>query len=1329
MLGEPGIGKTTELKSLYHASTCENRLPVVYLNSYDSESSLKADVFDSEAFRDWKSGNGQLELYLDSLDEARIKLSQIARILSRNLTKESQHLHRLKFRITCRSLPWSSTALENDFKELWGEDNVRVLDLLPLDADALETALHQSGIDPAAFEKSLNQSSATEFTRTPIGLNFLLKEFKQTGSLPRTRLDLYRKGCRHLCDETNSYRKEIGSPSLLPDQRLTIASQIAAVAMFTGKTSINTTSQGDSQSLSLEDIATGFTKIHGAPRRITIEELNEVLDTAIFTADGLETLRFQHQTYLEFLAAEYVTNNVKASRLLNLFVHPQDKSSIVPQLSEAAAWAADMNNDLFLLIAERDPLTLLRSDVSVASNEMKEKLVSSLIDQLKSEQIDDGNWGLRQYYPRLQHQGLAAQLNPAILDSSLNIATRRFSIDTAETCHETDSCPTLLHVALNLDDDPHIRSQAVTALAKIGNDSQIQQLILLLTSKRTDDPDDEIKGAILTSLWSRRLIPADTMFTSLQEPRRRMLGQYRMFCHHILPDHLLSEDVIPALTWWLSHTPPSDWSDDFKEAKEKTLELAMNQLENAHVQKLVAEIIVREHRHYRHLKIDPAQLRDLDTVTRWKLIDQILDLLDSSKYEDHAFFDTIPPLLASPDLDAILKRLIAAVDANQVANLGAIAKRLLQYNSLNGINEILLLREEHSNIRTAFADWFDPIELSSRLASGLKKHWIRENEERTNPRPKKRSRRALRKITVNLLNACETGQSKSFWKVCRSLENTATGHQWSLQFTSVVTKLPGWKLLSNGEKERIVAAASEYLKNWKPQTNEWLYKTGTIYFPDTAAYRALRLLLREKKLAQAVPNTHWADLATIVTGLNFEGVSKEELLYQKKLIKSFYKRVPKVVLEVFRIRCLIETSEYCFEIRKLEKIWDPRVETFLVDLLKSHDFGPQAYADIIDWMLKRKSIKAVNLAMENAMSRQDERQKLIACQSAASLWAKNATTAWNVLFREFESDPEFFRSVAQIVAHKHDNVKASVAKLSIDQLANLFRLFLTEFPDREEEHNGFGRSIDHIADLKRHVLDLLTSNGTFHASATLNQLAEEFPQLEYLKRVARTSKNIARQKTWVPLTTANFYSFIESSTSHLVRSADELQQLLLESLEDLERKLQGETPLVQFLWNEIRGKRQPKKEEELSDFVKHHFESDLHGRGIFSSRETQIRRKLSVKKGEDLDLLVTAAIDSPTGEIEFVTCIVEVKGCWNDYLKTDMETQLVNRYLETHSGNHGIYLVAWFLCDAWDKDHYQKKACPNWSIEDARNFFLNQARAQSNETIKIASFVLDTRLP
>ena len=73
-----------------------------------------------------------------------------------------------------------------------------------------------------------------------------------------------------------------------------------------------------------------------------------------------------------------------------------------------------------------------------------------------------------------------------------------------------------------------------------------------------------------------------------------------------------------------------------------------------------------------------------------------------------------------------------------------------------------------------------------------------------------------------------------------------------------------------------------------------------------------------------------------------------------------------------------------------------------------------------------------------------------------------------------------------------------------------------------------------------------------------------------------------------------------------------------------------------------------------------------------------------------------------------------------------METQLRDRYLRENQCGHGLYLVAWFLCDKW-KDENRKKKTPRWSIEKARTFFENQAKTLSGPGEALEAFVLDAR--
>ncbi len=90
--------------------------------------------------------------------------------------------------------------------------------------------------------------------------------------------------------------------------------------------------------------------------------------------------------------------------------------------------------------------------------------------------------------------------------------------------------------------------------------------------------------------------------------------------------------------------------------------------------------------------------------------------------------------------------------------------------------------------------------------------------------------------------------------------------------------------------------------------------------------------------------------------------------------------------------------------------------------------------------------------------------------------------------------------------------------------------------------------------------------------------------------------------------------------------------------------------------------------------------------------------------------------------------IIEVKGCWNKKLMTAMKGQLVDRYLAESDCRHGLYLVGWFLCDAWDDEDYRKGDTPTWPLQQAREHLQKQAAGLSQSGFLIRSFALDAEL-
>jgi hypothetical protein len=72
-----------------------------------------------------------------------------------------------------------------------------------------------------------------------------------------------------------------------------------------------------------------------------------------------------------------------------------------------------------------------------------------------------------------------------------------------------------------------------------------------------------------------------------------------------------------------------------------------------------------------------------------------------------------------------------------------------------------------------------------------------------------------------------------------------------------------------------------------------------------------------------------------------------------------------------------------------------------------------------------------------------------------------------------------------------------------------------------------------------------------------------------------------------------------------------------------------------------------------------------------------------------------------------------------------MQTQLRDRYLRDSRCRNGLYLVGWFSSHRWDEKDYRKKNIPNISLEEARQFFLQQAADLSTNGYHIKSCALD----
>jgi hypothetical protein len=102
---------------------------------------------------------------------------------------------------------------------------------------------------------------------------------------------------------------------------------------------------------------------------------------------------------------------------------------------------------------------------------------------------------------------------------------------------------------------------------------------------------------------------------------------------------------------------------------------------------------------------------------------------------------------------------------------------------------------------------------------------------------------------------------------------------------------------------------------------------------------------------------------------------------------------------------------------------------------------------------------------------------------------------------------------------------------------------------------------------------------------------------------------------------------------------------------------------------------------------------------------------------------------SPNAEFERVKVIIEVKGCWNPDQKTAMRDQLLKRYLAQNDCTHGIFLLAWFLCDHWTAKDRRRRRMKFPTRSKAEEYFKAQAAHLSTGSNRLRAIVLDATIP
>lgn len=1396
------------------------------------EKYLDDELFSNQKVIKWINGNHKLHLFLDSLDEGSLSTNELPLILKDeidNLYNQANENYfnvktsiyflmvkileiklfnisifnlllsrcnsintpdeRLCFRIVCRTSVWEeSSSLEDKLKEKWGKNNIKTYQLAPLRRVDIIEAAHTEGIDTELFMQGILDKEVTPLAINPITLKFLTNTYLKNKNFPDSKKELYKQGLLQLCTENNKDRIAARyRGSLNSDQRLIIAGRLASILLLARKTaiwtSIEMTDIPDSD-IAILDLCVGKEVINQQEFPVTENYIrDEVLSiTGLFSSRGSNRMGFAHQTYAEFLAAWYLNErNIPLVQVMSLIVSQGDpESKLIPQLHETAAWLANMRADIREEIINTDPDVLLRSDIPTNGN-IQENIVASLLNQYDKGKLTSRNLRSVLQYKKLKHPRLAEQLRPYIQDSSKSLEARYEAIDIAKYCDVHELGEDLATLALDSSQSIELRVNAVNTLCSVGNSETKLKLKPLAIGNLEEDEDDQLKGYSLEAVWPEDLT-AEELFNVITIPKRRNLfGGYQSFINNKLVSKLQPSDLLVALQW-LEKQGLRVSGNSFEQIGNEILIKAWENLDIPGIARVFSKIALIQWQEYQNLITQrnysqydfQSQLLQDDHKRRILIENLVSEIVEQNKNSDiiDSLSDFTENVIFSQDLFWMLDKL----QNTKFKEVQKIWVQLIEWSfkgqDAKQIDAIITATQTNQILHEHFTSYFQAVELNSSEADNMKaRYQIMGNSQKEKSenlplkqKPKERVILCLEELeNTNLLT----------WWFRLNLEMTLLpqSRHYGNELEYDLTKLPGWKEADQKTQERIINGAKQYILEQKEVVYEWI-GTNSYNKLALAGCRALFLLLKESpKFLDTITDEIWKKWTPVIVAYPIFGTPDNYY----NLVEIAYKKAPSQTLETLLLLIDKENEEHSdiFIINRFTKCWDENLKsTILTKIKDDQSLKPNSIERLLREFLKDGYQPAKEFArslISDPLPREPEKYQKIVL-STQVLVENTDYDDWLLIWSMIEKNTEFGRNVFEAVANRHSfGINLNITEA---QLADLYIWMIQQYPPNEDpvyEGVHFVGTREQVSDFRNSILTQLKERGTSESCAEILRIAKQLPELTWINRVLVEAKIIRRRKEWNPPKPSEIFELLSNTEKRFVQDGNELLNVLVESLEKLNRELQDQNPSVIDLWNEIPWKKVrnlgksllkklqeeqvidqsanidsltnvhhnkikgntyiPKDENSLSDYVARYLKNNLKNRGIILNREVEIRSLQGGSKGERTDIQVDAVIKKTNGEVlDHITVIIEVKGCWNKDLNTSMEEQLVKRYLKDNTCQNGLYLVGWFNCKQWDKSDSNKDKAPKISIDEARRNFEKQAEKLSQAGVQVKAFVLNSAL-
>lgn len=537
LLAEPGAGKTSAFKAEAAASDGEY---------------VTARRFITVGC---ESTSRDIALFIDGLDEIRAGSPSRRKPLDDVVTRLNR-LGRPRFRISCREADWLGAVDQNALRAVAPNGELTELHLLPLGDEEVLHILSQSPRTSSSATEFLGQAKqhgVRPLLDNPLLLK-LMVEAVRGNQWPRSRAALYQVACERLAVEYNEeHRAELRAASstevLLDDAGL-----LCALLLLSGV-------EGFIAQPTL-DPASGAAMLESIPSTFELRDPHAALSSKVFAADG-EVRVPLHRVVAEYLAARAIAARVqKGLPIGRVFALMSGlDGGIVEPLRGLHAWLAVHCMSSRRELIDRDPLgVVLYGDLTAFTALEKEQVLQALHREAQRfAWFRRGHWEAHPFgalatsdmVPTF-HELLAAPNRDLAHQAQLDCV-----IDAIEHTHERDAMVAMRNPLEKVvrDDSfrPSLRASALQAWLEL-DPTELQPARVMLdeiNSGAVADPDDELAGLLLDSLYPAHL-PTEEVLDYLHRPKREsFIGTYRHFWTDALIDRTPSSALASLADRWL----------------------------------------------------------------------------------------------------------------------------------------------------------------------------------------------------------------------------------------------------------------------------------------------------------------------------------------------------------------------------------------------------------------------------------------------------------------------------------------------------------------------------------------------------------------------------------------------------------------------------------------------------------------------------------------------------------------------------------------------------------------------------------------------------------